>query len=987
MRIRVAVVLAVCAVSVYGQAPPDGTPMIALRDPGVVDLRLDETGVADWRFLNPVKPERLDGQDLQIVNTTGHRTFVVTIPYVFRNDELANAYSAAQILRGGVLMRDVICRALEVSPGNACTDGDRSQLESLEMLRFYREHVKTAKAPDAPAAQLCDIRQPGPSNGKYDLACDAETIYWTATCHFDNQDKRSDVRALLTLGISEDKQRTLDPAINAEAAYYVARLFNDPADINPDGTHKYPPRCGVVDAMCRRQVAMAAFDPAYREDESACERRVAGEFQWAVEALQNPTCGEVARLLERKKEGLSGCRTVGYSAAPDVAPRAAPGTPLSQIVAGKPLENAHQQFVRSRYQIASRELIAAIEDEMRRLNAELQPKGSETTHLLKKIQRARAEVQRSGADEIAVACHQRNLEVSARLFASYDVAAMVPYRDIPEPLFTADESRKCPELRPASAARDGMQDARVANETRRQEVEQERSTGPLEAQVEIVDCKPEGDKTTCTASTTVPPNHRTRFYGAFLRRSPDLRIRVNVSYFDETEPPPNANAYLIWMPGAPATVDKPKGAYTFGFGADATSGYDLPKGFQGHTRHTSETASVSFQYAGPVEVSATLRFKNGDFGGAKATNEINATQYQAKVFGVGGWILQYGRMTFAQPTAGIALSEAGEGLRASYGPASLSYMVRRESDAPDEKADRSDDDADVVLLQVFAPIHKIPIFRGVRQFLVSTAYGEEKKDQPFTKDGTVFVPVPYRYYTVGADLRAPTRRAIFGLGGYRSWRNVRSHELLDDRGTLVNPGDGEGSVFLGTVTFNFTARPNLVDPPSKTNPAYAVTLFLGHGSGNDVSTTNRDEGYLGEKAGFANDLIFLKQVAADDAYAERIGRGLSNKRYTGIQYSDARFSPLAWVAGVFRGKEDIVSRGTVLSAHYYRFNRAVADSRHAGLEIDVEFKVEAPKTVRWFVRGGWLKTSRALETLGLTPRLEKNPWIVNAGVSVALDGR
>jgi hypothetical protein len=169
------------------------------------------------------------------------------------------------------------------------------------------------------------------------------------------------------------------------------------------------------------------------------------------------------------------------------------------------------------------------------------------------------------------------------------------------------------------------------------------------------------------ASATIPPHGVATFSPSVLEHNPGARIRFSVAFFGEVEPPSNANGFALRR-GFVAADEKPKAVDKFGFGADLSSAVDPSSGsepssfFVGHNRHTGGNGTLTFQHSGPFEVSATIRYKNGDFGGPATTNAFEATQYQVKIFGAGGPTLQYGKMLFAKPSAGIALNARGEGL-------------------------------------------------------------------------------------------------------------------------------------------------------------------------------------------------------------------------------------------------------------------------------------------------------------------------------------
>jgi hypothetical protein len=899
-----------------------------------VRVQLDETGITNWRVLNSVRPLELKGRALEVVNITGDRTFVVTIPYEI--DNALTPYLAAHVEVGDDLtVEKLICRGLNVSACDS-TWPFYDPLRSLRTLKGFREVLDKTTAGD-PATCLLTNDQCG--SGCQDIGtveekfddCSFERLFWVAACHSSDDD-------VISIALQADASTQLTNALEKEAALMVSRLFHD--------RDAYPSSCSDKCASCRREEI---------EKKLMREQNVASDDIFGV-----VDTGAHSEILKRFRSDRVKVAKAALATAAEAE--------MDGIVA---------KF---------NELNAAIEAERRSLERRINFGGAD--------------------DDVLAGCYMRELEVAARLLASYTKAGTVPFsipQDVKTPCWrppaALTEAQRGPELRAL--------DAELREQTLARARNQARILVP-ETAVDILDCKVDGQKRVCVASAVIPPNQRAVFTQEALRHHPKQHIQFRVAYFGETEIPPNSVGHVKRDTGLP---DEESGSVRIGFGASTTSAQDLPSTFQQHTRHTGGTGSLSFQYAGltRVDVSATLQFKNGDFGGPDATNQISATAYQAKISSGLGLTFQSGRMKFATPSAGIAVNERGEGIRLGAGWGTASYIIRRESDVADGSADVNDDDSDVYLVQLNPPI------RGLRNFLATFLYGEERKDRiadtaeelmsndavPITYTLTTHtVPIPYSYATFGAEARVaiPKRpNGVMTFAAYHSLRNMRTPSVLAEprfdaagreieRSVFGTPTtDGEGTVGLVTFTYTGTKRRPLTDPPNKTSQTYAWTAWLGGGSGDDPETATRDDGYLGETAGYSNDLIFLSQISKSKN-APEIGRGLSNKYYVGAQYSDSRISPLATIAGLLNAESDIQSRSTVISSHWYRFAKPVNDRHAAGVEVDLTFNVEVPKNVTWTLTGGFFRPGPAIEHLPHLS-LDANPWMVMLGVAINLEAK
>jgi hypothetical protein len=172
-----------------------------------------------------------------------------------------------------------------------------------------------------------------------------------------------------------------------------------------------------------------------------------------------------------------------------------------------------------------------------------------------------------------------------------------------------------------------------------------------------------------------------------------------------------------------------------------------------------------------------------------------------------------------------------------------------------------------------------------------------------------------------------------------------------------------------TDNFNFTAR-------------RSVSLLLGMGSADRSSTPLKDEGYVGETAAFAPDVLLLSSFAGatDTVQHHIIGPSLSNKRYIGLTYTENSHSPLAWIARRLGTPDaDLISAAMIFKLHDYRFREPVNGSRDAAREVDFELPIETPKGITITIGAAYLWPGSALQTL-----IRKRGWALSGGVSLRL---
>jgi hypothetical protein len=878
------------------------TPAVAQVPVTPLDVQLDDIGVA-IKYVNPLDPIQLqagdDGRDqpLRFSNTTGDRTFIVTMPFVYSTLELASAYAVADEERGQQVVHEIVCAALQRNGGFPCSEEEIRAIDTREGLRVLYETVSIAK--DTSLALQCGRYLKGSD-------CIVETLFWRAACERNNRPE------LLRFARQNDRGE-LRSVIKAEAGELVNELLGE-----------------------RTAAATCNFE-------------------------------RIKDLQERVIEELT--------VVPDLKPF------IDPIAADAKSEGLKARFAAERVQLSKKELLDAIRVRIE----EKEEEKAKVTSVLNHLEERRSALQNAENREGSSAflqCQLRELEAAAKLLTSYGLGSKVPYSGIPATLVTGE---RCEAYHQATVS-----------EARSMRVERAGEQG-----VEITDCKAEASSTICVATATIPPYQYATFSPSILSHQPRMRIAFTVAFFGETEVPANAKGYVI-RPGASTTDKTPEKAFTMSLGGDTSSALDPSKDIRGQLRHTGNNGTFSLLYTGAVDASVTLKFKQGDFGGAVDSNKIEAAQYQGKVFGHKikhfenfrllrdqAISLQYGRLQFAKPSSGIAVSVFGEGLQLALGPASLSYVVLRESDSLKDIADTQNDDSSLWMLQIKNVALSIPV---VRTFDFVALRGEDRRDQektPVENPDTLPLPIPFSYKSIGGEVRfgAESLPALGGsLAAYYSERDVDAPPLNRDLERPLRPS-GQGWTVLARASWTPLVFPRLNElEKGKPRQAYGVSLLVGYGTGDDKKSADEDEGYLGENTGFSNDVLFLSKVSS--AFPDEIGIGLANKWYGGLQLTDAQAE---WLAAIPRalgvGVEEIASTSMVLSLHTYRFVREVHGLHWGGAEADGEFNVEAPKNIRWSLGGAYYHRSSALEAVGRAHDpivLDHDLWSVTAKLSIGL---
>lgn len=791
---------------------------------------------------------------------------------------------------------------------NGCTAEEEIKISQLEGLRVLLEAVSKAGPMSLPSD--CRPRDFNTHLMTYlqNGGCIAELVFWTATRHQDNLARFARFQG-------EEDERLIEKDLIA-ARDLLDRLF----DV---GKVPFPTESERKAAEARQAEIIALLSPAtlQREDQ---------EFEST--AHPGSSAGDSAQVA---------VESFSYEAK---------GAGLAA------------RFAEARIRLAKKALVEAIREKMGFPKSGKDRFTPEIRKVFKDLQERNEDLawqERHAAkeDRRLFQCKRREAEAAARLLASYSPDSSVPYTGIP------DSIRLNKLGDPKDCARIGI----------------DPEVGRDEEGIEITDCEQDGSSTKCSARATIRPYGKATFSSSILGHHPEPRIRFTVSFFGETEVPANPNGYVS-RGEVQKKHKRPKSTFGLQLGGDASSALEPADDFAGQLRHTGANGELSFQYSGQVEASATLQFTTGDFGEATPPaepggepgdppSEVKAKQYQAKVYGPQGIVLQYGDVPFAKPSSGIAVNVTGEGVQLIYRSASLAYVVLRES--AEGQADIKNRDSDLLLLQ----LKNLGLGREhLRTLDLVGLYGEDRNGNP-----ELDTKRPYRYMTGGFEVRLGTERfPSLGISTalYHSIREFSSEPTLD---SPTQPEDAKGTVGLFRLSWTQLSRLDLEKVEEKISPQLGISAILGYGTG-DGDEGGGDDGYLGESAGYANDVLFLSSIANSGAH-DVIGKGLSNKAYVGLQLTAWR-SPLADIATLFGAASDIASQSTILTVHGYRFNEEVHGLNWAGEEIDLVFNLEAPKNIQWVLSGAYYRRSDAIEkSIGLKNDL----WSATVKLSIKLD--
>jgi hypothetical protein len=919
-----------------------------------VRIPLDASGVSDFTFLNRAKVANVDSKAVEFFNSTPDRTFIVTMPFTYTGEEFQRSFAMARERRGGATLSEIVCGALprRGSTPPECMRGEQGYvgdaLDRVEELRVLLEALGRVKGETK-------IEAPNKDEQKKD------------------EQKKDEQK--------KDEQKKDEQKKDEQ------KKDEQKKDEQKKDEQKFDlMSCAVTDARCLIQRTFAVAAVCECNSSCASPKGFVTTLSDAADRQVNflMTSGTLlpaeSDLNDQDANGVVPDEGgLGVTPRCATAERASPGQGALDII-GKQEESVAvaKELSERRFAMAKAAFMAAVSKE-----------ATQTLNtfdvLRQRLQQAFTEAQAKGKRGSTAAIRQAEIDRAlyiarvAKLLGSYSPESPVPFPIRPAArVVTAERTQR---VLAAEGLYAGKKDAAALAD----------AAGGGDYGMDIGDCKGD-DKVTCVASAVILPRQYARFSNDTLRHNGKPIITFSVEFFGQSSPPANGNAYVTLTKESADAIDSIPSTFGIKLGLGGATGFDVSNDFLGHYRHTSGTGSTAIEFTGGiVDASVGLRFKNGDFGGPADTNAVSVAQYQAKISGPKNLILQFGRLDFAKPSAGIALSEKGEGVRLAYKQLVLSHVIHREGDSLDQKINRQDDDSYVGILELKNWVPQgLPLLSGVD---FSFAYGNNKDDE--TPKKTELNPdpkrnVPYTFVTFGSEARFTFAR--FGdvnasLAAYHSQRSVRptgSSYYTPDGVFLGSPlKDGRGTVALMTFGWSFTRSASLFEKDPKNKPTYGPTFTIGRGTSDKSDTPDRDEGYLGENAGFSQDKIFLSAISVSDTFKGKVGEGLKGKWYGGVQWNDNRWSLLLPVARAFGDDRTIVSYATIAAVHSYWFADKQQDaSRSGGVEADLEFQLESPAKVTWTLGGAFYHRSQAVKLAGLI----RDPWQITAGVSLSLKG-
>ncbi len=564
------------------------------------------------------------------------------------------------------------------------------------------------------------------------------------------------------------------------------------------------------------------------------------------------------------------------------------------------------------------------------------------------------------------------------------------------------------------------------------------------SEFDFSNCK--GEKQTCTATSLLNPGDTAILKASRLEANDDINTgdagsdaaltanpciltrdcydpvglhKFTVRFFDSTELVPNATGYFGIVRDLNDSVAELPGKIGL-VGINASVGWNQdpdpqvvaegenkgdPKPFSLDDPYTGDSRTrfpgsglmkLGANLGSRADASLSLQFKEKDLGAQDQSGDVKATQYQVRAYSRNGLILRFGKLTFLQPSSGLAMRVSGEGFELYKYSSRIGYLVERESE--DGTADRQDRDR--WLTYVSADLLEILRRREGRQSTfapftsieVHGLYGEEQ-------GATDKAGGPFEHWTAGAHANfwlpigdADRRDADGDRNGERENRYTAGGSLAaywSERkaDSEAKVKDGKGNTYLGSLVFNKVhVQPSGLKKPKR---RWTVLLVAGYGSGDDSATETVDEGFMGETARFRPDTIFLRSLASStDASDElpsgveggQVGANLSNKTYGSISATTYRWSLFDFLLLPFdEMKKDITDSQTTVSYHHYDFNEEVFGSRDAGEEWSLDFKVQVPKGVTVNLGVALFEPGAALQEI-----YQDEVWQFNSGVSVAI---
>jgi hypothetical protein len=474
-----------------------------------------------------------------------------------------------------------------------------------------------------------------------------------------------------------------------------------------------------------------------------------------------------------------------------------------------------------------------------------------------------------------------------------------------------------------------------------------------------------------------PPDEELAFYSWYKYLSvSQLPISFSVNFFDENATPAESTGYMSLVPLSALKEPSSKTAWilspTISASRDPlvtdTSSFSPDAPFQGDVRRVmSGTARLQLKQTLGARADATVDFgfKSGVLGEKDQTGKVSVPTYQVNVNSIPGLRLSFGRFLFASPAQGIAVKEQGEGFRIGFrNRVGIGTFVRRES--LDGTPDTGNRDNKVVLLEVNNVAGRR--WNSIRGFNFLVSAGQDRA--PKTE---------HMYATAGFDTAFSIEDSPFaGTFAYyhsRRWKpgGETDPPLFAGRGNVA-------LLTLGYTVFEKVTPETIV----KRKPLASLRWEWGFGSGDDLRTDKRDEGFLGETSSFSPDTIFLSTFAAKLKDVGPGITGLRKKHYLGLVYQEERFTPLDIVAKALKiPPSDVASRLLRAGARVYYFTSSIAagnPERPGGYELFCESQIETPAGVRSILQLAHYRPGQAVRPYFKNRGL----WSLVAKVTVAL---
>jgi hypothetical protein len=991
-------------------------------------IRLDNTGVVSWRFLNPRRPvfvPRPDG--VEIKNDTADRTFSILVPVAVKTSDAEYKYPTLMRSTRVLLDREDRIAALNEEiikdAGGGLQPLDPRDVEgtlnTMDRLLRVREVLIGADV----ASTLTKLG---------DTAL-VDQVALEAAVRKPYTDRRQELlnreKELLRY-VGSRFAYAAPAAVPAEVTYVEQRIAALEAAAGPVDPRVPDPLVPEYEQLA--QTTPAAFAAAVANVETAIANH---EKNLAPAATQDARDKARAAL-----PALYATSTRLRRAQAEVQPVPAPPPALAAEARPErqPL-NDELQLVRGELAMldGDRPLVdLAIESVVRRLHAMPSPHDPRTKGGVGTSERAR-----NALDAVAFELEQEIKTRREARIAAFD--------------------KKVEELRASWRRRSRMftrrdEQSDLEGHVRRADALLElldfhgktdvnSSLGARFGGAILRNCSDDGSTYACSAVRLLSPGETTSYSSGFLDSIGSGLIKFTVRFFDEAEEPANAEAYITRVEKFTPPKNEFSWGLTGGVGWDrdpavkgrppvppettpapgAPADCPLLVCVDGHKNHFTGSGRLDLKQRiqNYMDAQGSLSFKKGDLG--QTEDKLLFSKYQFNIYGESGIAVQFGKFDFAAPTSGIAISESGEGfrVRASLGSlyalvqpakaaadealrrrerrrpgrvasmfAGVSYLMRRESESG--AADRTNLDSNAYLLElnnlVFTtdgPFRSMNFFhvRGSNETPILPS--EEAEPETFTR-------APYEFMTTGAELRyaIPSMKVNGTVGFYDSRRDAEDDDVPcapQSPPTQNAPCNGEGNVWLATATRSFS-----IDPKGKALRSVAFTV--GQGSGDDAETTFVDEGYVGETGGYKPDLIFLNALATPFNSFERkysdvppaispfvLGAGLSNKRYWSARYTDnsKNLAPQFWIVRkIFDVSEDDISGySTILTYHHYTLRQPFAGERGLGQELDAEFQIESPKGVKSSLKAGYFRPEGAAERF-----VRHGIWSITMNISLSI---